>query len=74
MNGEDYRGERLMVRVAPKNIDLLNKFLEAYGHLALVTTQDNKTGRLCLWVTPDERPVLLKVLKYLPLAIELDVE
>lgn len=56
----------LHVQIEPPKIDLFNKIVEAYDHLALVSTLDASKGHLILWVTPDTRKDVLKLLSKLP--------
>ena len=52
---EKYSDEHIYVQVKPENIDIFNKFIEAYDNIALVTTVDAQIGKLVLWVTPDTK-------------------
>ena len=60
---ENYPAEA--VRVPAAKIDRFNKIIEAYDNLALVSTVDAAAGELICWVTPDLRPLLLKLLEKL---------
>ena len=68
---ESYSAEHIWVRVKPKEIDIFNKFIEAYDNLALVTTVDAKAGVLVLWVTPDTKAAVLKIMQKLPCQVKL---
>lgn len=68
MKSSDYQ---LLVRIAPEDIDLFNKIIEAYDNLCLVTALDSARGELLLRLTPDTRPDLLKILKHLPFSVEI---
>lgn len=63
--------EILKIKVKPKDIDLLNKFIEAYDNSAIVTTLDAKDGLLVLWVTADTVKDVRKILKYIPVNVEI---
>ena len=63
--------EILFVRVAPHQIDLFNKFLEAYSHLAFVTTLDPVEGTVAVWVTADTKPAVQKILSKLPVSCQI---
>ena len=47
----------------------LNKIIEGYDNLALVSTLDAQRALLCCWVTADMRPVLLKLLSKLKIEV-----
>ena len=61
--------EVLYFRVNPKDIDVFNKIIEAYDNLAIVSTVDPKVAKLCLWVTEDNKPILLKLIKKMPVKV-----
>jgi hypothetical protein len=44
---------RILIRIQPKDIDYLNKIIEAYDGLGLVHTLDRKAGIVAVHVTPD---------------------
>jgi len=58
------------VVVASENIDVFNKIIEAYDNLALVTTVNPEEGRLIVWVTPDTRSDVIKILQHMPFPVE----
>lgn len=60
------QNEVLYFRVEPKDIDIFNKIIEAYDNIAIVSTVDPKAAKLGVWVTEDTRPVLLKLIKKMP--------
>ena len=64
------KGEAIVIRVDPSHIDLLNKLMEGYDHLALVSTLDAKAGKLVVWVTKDTYRDALRVLKYMPFPVK----
>lgn len=66
-----YPEEVLYFRVNPKDIDVFNKIIEAYDNLAIVSTVEPKTAKLCLWVTENNKPVLLKLIKKMPIKVML---
>lgn len=61
----------ILVQVAPENIDLFNKIIEAYDNLALVTAILPKEGQLLVRVSEDTKKDTMKLLKHLPFAVEL---
>ncbi len=61
----------IYVRVDRKDIDILNKILEGYEGLALVTTIDAKEGIVQLTTFSGLKASLLEVLKIIPRKIEI---
>lgn len=61
--------ELVYVQVPPAKIYWLNKIIEGYDNLALVSTLDAQRALLCCWVTADMRPVLLKLLSKLKIEV-----
>lgn len=68
---EKYAAEHVYVQVAPADIDIFNKFIEAYDNIALVTTLNAASGELVLWVTPNTKDTVLKLITKLPCAVKL---
>ncbi|MDD2568351.1 MAG: DUF4911 domain-containing protein [Clostridia bacterium] len=66
-----YASEHIYVQVKPADIDIFNKFIEAYDNMALVTTVNASSGELVLWVTPDTRSTVLKLITKLPCKVKL---
>lgn len=69
---ERYPSEVVRVKVASEKIDQLNKIIEAYDNLAIVSTVDAAQGELICWTTADCRPVLLKLLSKLKIVQEVE--
>jgi len=61
----------IWLKVPTSQIDIFNKFIEAYDNLAVVTTFDVQEGILALWVTPDTKNAALKIIRYLPCQVQL---
>ncbi|HPF44469.1 MAG TPA: DUF4911 domain-containing protein [Syntrophomonadaceae bacterium] len=57
--------------VAPENIDMLTKIIEAYEHIGIVSTLDNQTGRIIIRGTEDTVAELKIILANLPFAFEI---
>lgn len=62
----EHPDEVLYFRVEPKDIDIFNKIIEAYDNIAIVSTVDPKAAKLGVWVTEDTKPVLLKLIRKMP--------
>lgn len=61
----------IYVQVNPQDIDLLTKFIEAYENLGIVSTIDQKLGKVIIRGTTDTRADLLEILKHLPFGVNL---
>lgn len=61
----------IFLKVAPVHIDMLNKIVEGYDNLAVVTTINASEGKLVLRVTPDTREDVLKILHHMPFSVEI---
>jgi len=57
--------------VAPENMDMLTKIIEAYEHIGIVSTLDNQTGRIIIRGTEDTVAELKIILANLPFAFEI---
>ena len=66
---QEHPEEVMYFQVAPKDIDVFNKIVEAYDNVAIVSTVDPKAAKLGLWTTADTKPVLLKLIKKLPVKV-----
>jgi len=61
----------ILVRVATRDIDLLNKIIEGYEGIALVTTEDAQQGYVRLYTAQSTKNYLLEILKTFPRDIEI---
>lgn len=61
----------LMVQVAPRDIDMLTKIIEAYEHLGVVSTVDRASGLVRIRGTEDTIPELLAILKHVAFTVEI---
>ncbi len=66
------REELIRVSVEPRDIDFLNKLLEGYDNLALVTTVDASLGKMVLSVAKNARKDMMAVLRCLPIPVCID--
>ncbi len=57
------------VRLAPKDIDFLNRIFEAYDHLALVSTIDAKEA-VVLIRGYGQSSLVRRILRHLPIELE----
>lgn len=58
-------------RLAPENIDMLSKIIEAYEHLGIVSTLDRNTGLVLIRSTEDTYADLLEILSHLPFPLKI---
>ncbi|GAW94213.1 DUF4911 domain-containing protein [Calderihabitans maritimus] len=63
--------EAILVQVNPKEIDFLNKIIEGYDGLAMVTTADAKEGLVEVHVTPDTREEVIRILEDFPVPVKI---
>jgi len=61
----------IKAQVAPENIDMLTRIIEAYNHLGIVSTLDREQGLVIIRGTEDTCPELEKILHHLPFAIKI---
>ena len=64
--------ELIRVSVEPRDIDFLNKLLEGYDNLALVTTVDASLGKMVLSVAKNAKKDIMAVLRCLPIPVCID--
>lgn len=61
----------ILIKIAPRNIDFLNKILEGYEGTALVTTEDPHEGIVRLHTAETMKTMLLELLKELPREVQI---
>ncbi|MBP1763746.1 MAG: hypothetical protein H6Q65_804 [Firmicutes bacterium] len=59
----------LLIRVEPCKIDYINRIMEGYEYLGVVTTIDRTGGLLMVRVTPDTADEVRKILSDLPVPV-----
>lgn len=62
--------DQLYAIVKPEKIDILTKLIEAYDHLAVVSTLDRSRGLVIMRATEDSCRELEEILAHLPFPIE----
>lgn len=62
--------DQLYAIVKPDKIDILTKFIEAYDHIAVVSTLDRTRGLVVMRATEDTCKELEEILANLPFPIE----
>jgi hypothetical protein len=60
----------IMIKINPKDIDYINKIIEAYDGLGIVHTINRKEGIVAVHVTPDTANEVLVILNNLNVEIE----
>ena len=63
--------DHILVRVDSARIDLLNRLVEAWDHIGVVSTLNQQEGRVIIRCTPDTRAELVEVLRHMPFEVEL---
>lgn len=66
--------DQIYAIVSPDKIDLLTKLIEAYDHLAVVSTLDRSRGLVIMRSTADNYNDLEEILINLPFSIEVLAE
>ncbi len=61
---------KILLRIPRKDINFLNKIMEGYDNLGVVSTLDPQEGLVMVRVTPDTRREVMKILAEMPFAIE----
>ncbi len=61
---------RILLRIPKKDINFLNRIIEGYDNLGVVSTLDPQEGLVMVRVTPDTRQEVMKILAEMPFAIE----
>lgn len=56
----------VIAEVKPENIDLLNRLLEASGHIGIMSTEDRLAGRVRIRVTGDTKDDVVALIEHLP--------
>lgn len=62
--------EEILIRVDMKYINYMNRIMEGYEYLGVVTTVKDTQGVLRIRVTPDTYPEVLEILANLPIPFE----
>jgi hypothetical protein len=62
----------IRAQVAPENIDLLTRIIEAYNHLGIVSTLDRGQGLVIIRGTEDTCPELEEIIGNLPFPLLLE--
>lgn len=66
--------DQLYAIITPDKIDILTKIIEAYDHLAVVSTLDRSRGLVMLRTTEETYKELEEILANLPFPIEVFAE
>lgn len=60
----------LYFHVAPEEVNFVNRILEGYEYLGVMTTIDVGKSIIMLRTTPDTKPLAVEILQSLPLAVD----
>ena len=63
--------EGIKCRLNPPDINKLNRIFEGYDGLGIVSTLDNKSGLVMVYVTPDVYPDALAIIRNAPFPVEI---
>jgi hypothetical protein len=64
-------GEGIKCRLAPPDINKLNRIFEGYDGLGIVSTLDNKAGLIMVYVTPDIYQDAVTIIRNAPFPVEI---
>lgn len=62
--------DEIFIQVAPRDINYVNRIMEGYEYLGMVSTIDSKQGLLVVRVTPDTRALVEEILANLPVPVK----
>lgn len=60
----------IFIKVQPRDINYVNRIMEGYEYLGVVSTIDPRESKLIIRVTPDTYEEAIMILKNLPIAVE----
>lgn len=60
----------IFIKVNTQDINYINRIMEGYEHLGIVSTISRAEGRLIIRVTPDTYDDVMKILSTIPKQIE----
>ncbi|CUH97427.1 hypothetical protein P22_3557 [Propionispora sp. 2/2-37] len=63
--------EAIYIRVLPSDINYINRIMEGYEYLGIVTTINRSEGILKVRVTPDTYDEVEMILSHLPVTVEM---
>ncbi|MDU2065322.1 MAG: DUF4911 domain-containing protein [Sporomusaceae bacterium] len=63
--------ETIFAQVDKHDINYVNRLLEGYENLGVLTTVDNQTGLVMIRVTPDTYQTVMDILLTMPVAIQI---
>lgn len=61
---------KIFLRVHPKDIHYLNRIMEGYEYLGVVSTVQREQGLVVVRVTPDTYNDVMNILKHLDISIQ----
>ncbi|VBB06017.1 Hypothetical protein LUCI_1228 [Lucifera butyrica] len=62
--------DMIRIRVNSQDINYINRIMEGYEHLGVVTTVNKEEGVLAIRVTPDTRREVETILNHLPVSFQ----
>lgn len=64
--------DAIICYVKPENINFLNRIIEGYEYLGMVSTLDRTAGKIIIRVTPDTYNDVKEILNNLPFAVSIE--
>ncbi|SMC59194.1 DUF4911 domain-containing protein [Sporomusa malonica] len=60
----------IYIQIEPKNVNYVNRIMEGYEYLGVVSTLDRTTGILVIRATPDTAGEVHEILANLPIKVQ----
>ncbi|CVK19626.1 DUF4911 domain-containing protein [Sporomusa sphaeroides] len=60
----------ICIQVEPKDVNFVNRIMEGYEYLGVVSTLDRKAGILIIRATPDTVGDVREILAHLPIEVQ----
>lgn len=60
----------IYIQVEPRNVNYINRIMEGYEYLGVVSTLDRKAGILVIRATPDTAGEVHEILAHLPITVQ----
>lgn len=67
---ENITDKPIYIQIEPKNINFVNRIMEGYEYLGVVSTLDRNEGILVIRATPDTAVEVRDILAHLPIEIK----
>lgn len=62
---------RVYIEIAPSDVNYINRIIEGYEYLGILTTLDSKRATCCINATADMREEVIDILTHLDVAVKI---